>query len=58
MLANYSLVLLLWQGLDYEQLEDIQLAVKLVVRLVVGASSQLESLSTGMILGPKIGKTI
>ena len=34
------------------------LAVKLVIGLVVGASSQLESLSTGMILGLGIDKAI
>ena len=30
----------------------------LVLRLVVGASSQLGSLSTGMILGPGTGETV
>ena len=34
------------------------LAVKLVVGLVVGASSQLGSLSAGMILGPETDETI
>jgi len=34
------------------------LAVKLVIGLVVGAFSQLGSLSTGMILGPGTGKTV
>jgi len=52
-LANYLLVLLLQQGFDCKQVEDVGLlAVKLVLVLVVGTSSQLESLSTGMILGP------
>jgi len=52
MLANCSLVLLLQWGFDYKQVEDVGLlAVKLVLGLVVGASSQLELLSTGMILG-------
>ena len=34
------------------------LAVKLVIGLVVGASSQLGSLSAEMILGPGTGETI
>ena len=34
------------------------LAVKLVIGLVVGASSQLGSLSAGMILGPGTGETV
>ena len=34
------------------------LAVKLVLRLVVGASSQFGSLSAGMILGPETGETV
>jgi len=58
-LANCSLVLLLWQGLDREQVEKVGLlAVKLVIRLVVGAFSQLGSLSAGTILGPGTGKTV
>ena len=58
-LASCSLVLLLWRGFDYEQVEEVGLlAVKLVIGLVVGASSQLESLSAGMILGPGTGETI
>jgi len=45
--------------LDHEQVEEVGLlAVKLVIGLVVGASSQLESLSAGMILGPGIGETV
>ena len=58
-LASCSLVLSLCQGLDREQVEEVDLlAVKLVIGLVVGASSQLGSLSTGIILGPEIGKTV
>ena len=34
------------------------LAVKLVIELVMGASSQLGSLSAGTILGPGTGKTV
>ena len=46
-------------GFDYEWVEEVGLlAVKLVLGLVVGASSQLESLSTGTILGPGIDKTV
>ena len=57
--ANCSLVLLLRWGFDHEQVEEVSLlAVKLVIGLVVGASSQLESLSTGMILGPGTGKAV
>jgi len=45
--------------LDHEQVEEVDLlAVKLVIGLVVGASSQLELLSAGIILGPEIGKTV
>jgi len=58
-LASYSLVLLLQQGLDHEQVEDIGLLAILV--LVIGlaeASCQLESLFTGMILGPGTCETI
>jgi len=45
--------------LDHEWLEDVGLlAVKLVIGLVAGASSQLGSLSAGTILGPETGKTI
>ena len=57
--ANCSLVLLLRRGLDCERVEEVGLlAVKLVIGLVVGASSQLESLSAGIILGPGIGETV
>ena len=59
--ANCSLVLVLslrW-GLDYERVEEVGLlAAKLVLGLVVGASSQLGSLSAGMILGPGTGETV
>ncbi len=57
-LANYSLVLSLQWGLDHKWLEDVRLAVKLVIELVVGTSSQLGSLSTEMILGPETGETV
>jgi len=55
--ANCSLVLSLWWGFDHERVEDVGLlAVKLVIGLVVEASSQLGSLSAGMILGPGTGE--
>ena len=58
-LANYSLVFSLWQGLDCEWVEEVDLlAAKLVIGLVVGASSQLGSLFTGIILGPGTGETV
>jgi len=58
-LANCSLVLLLQQGFNREQVEEVGLlAVKLVIELVVGASSQLGSLSAGTILGPGTGETV
>ena len=45
--------------MDCKQVKDVSLlAIKLVIRLVVGASSQLELLSTGMILGPGTGKAV
>ena len=51
--ANCSLVFSLQQGFDHERVEEVGLlTVKLVLGLVVGASSQLGSLSTGTILGP------
>ena len=57
--ANCLLVLSLRWGLDHEQVEEVGLlAVKLVLGLVVGASSQLGSLSAGTILGPGIGETV
>ena len=59
--ANCLLVLLLSlrQGFDREQVDDVGLlAAKLVLGLVVGASSQFGSLSTGTILGPGTGKTV
>ena len=57
--ANCSLVFLLWWGFDYKRAEEVGLLVaKLVLGLVVGASSQLGSLSTGTILGPGTGKTV
>jgi len=58
-LANCLLVLLLRWGFDRERVEEVGLlAVKLVLGLVVGASSQLESLSAETILGPETGETV
>ena len=58
-LASCSLVLLLQRSLDHERVEEVGLlAAKLVIGLVVGASSQLGSLSTGMILGLGTGETV
>ena len=58
-LANCSLVFSLRRGFDREQVEEVGLlATKLVLGLVVGVSSQLGSLSTGMILGPGTGETV
>jgi len=58
-LANCSLVLSLRRSFDHERVEEVGLlAVKLVLRLVVGAFSQLGSLSTGMILGLGTGETV
>ena len=58
--ANCSLVLSLRQDFDHEWVEDVGLLaiLLLVIELVVGASSQLGSLSTGTILGPETGKTV
>ena len=57
--ANCSLVLSLRRGFDRERVEDVGLlVVKLVLGLVVGASSQLGSLSAGTILGPGTGETV
>jgi len=56
--ANCLLVLLLQQSFDHKQVEVGLLDVRLVIELVAGVSSQLESLSGGMILGLEIGKTI
>ena len=57
-LANCSLVLSLRQDFDCERVEEVGLlAIKLVIELV-GASSQLGSLSVGMILGLGTGKTV
>jgi len=56
MSANCLLVeLLLCQGFNYKQVEELGL---LVTVLVVGASSQLELLSVEMILGLGTGKTV
>jgi len=45
--------------LDHERVEEVGLlAVKLVIGLVVGASSQLGSLSAGTILGPGTDETV
>ena len=57
--ANCLLVLPLWQSFDRERVEEVGLlAAKLVLGLVVGASSQLGSLSAGTILGPGTDKTV
>ena len=57
--ANCLLVLLLQQGFDHERVEDMGLlAILLLVLGLAGASSQLGSLSTGMILGPGTGETV
>ena len=57
--ASCSLVLSLCQSLDHERVEEVGLlAVKLVIGLVVGASSQLGLLSAGTILGPETGETV
>ena len=57
--ANCSLVFSLRQDFDCEQVEEVGLlAVKLVLGLVVEASSQLGLLSAGTILGPGIGETV
>ena len=57
--ANCLLELSLRWGLDRERVEEVGLlAAKLVLGLVVGASSQLGSLSIGTILGPGTGETV
>ena len=57
--ASCSLVLSLRQGFDHKRIEEVGLlAVKLVIGLVVEASSQLGLLSAGTILGPGTGKTV
>ena len=57
MSANCLLVLLLQWSFDYKQVEKVGLlAVKLVIRLVAGAFSQLGLLSVGIILGLETGK--
>ena len=57
--ASCSLVLLFQWSFDHERVEEIGLlAVKLVIRLVLGASSQLGLLSAGTILGPGTGETV
>ena len=58
-LANCSLVLSLWQGFDHERVEDVGLlAILLLVLGLVGAFSQLESLSAVTILRPGTGETV
>jgi len=58
-LANCSLVLSLQQSFDRERVEDMGLlAILLLVLGLVGASSQLGSLSAETILGPGTGKTV
>ena len=54
--ANCSLVSLLCQDFDHEQVEKLDLLVARLI--VVGASFQLGSLSTEMILGPETGRTV
>jgi len=49
---------LLQQSFDHEQVEEVGLLAVLGIGLVVGASSQLGSLFTGMILGPETGETV
>jgi len=57
--ANCSLVLSLRQGLDHEQVEDMDLLVILLLVLELAeVSSQLGSLSTEMILRPETGETV
>ena len=57
--ANWSLVFSLRWSFDREWVEEVSLlAAKLVLGLVVGASSQLGSLSAGMILGPGTDETV
>jgi len=59
MLANCSLVLSLRQSLDYKQVENVSLlAIVVLVIGLVGASSQLGSLSAGTILGPETGENV
>ena len=59
MWALVSLELLLQRSLERERVEEVGLlAIKLVIRLVVGTSFQLGSLSARTILGPGIGKTV
>ena len=58
-LANCLLVFSLRWSFDRERVKKVGLlAVKLVLGLVVGAFSQLESLSAVTILGPGTGKTV
>ena len=58
-LANCLLVLSLRRSFDRERVEDVGLlAAKLVLGLVVGASSQFGLLSAGTILGPGTGETV
>ena len=57
--ANCLLVLSLQQCFDHERVEDVGLlAILLLVLGLVGASSQLGSLSAGTILGPGTGETV
>ena len=58
-LANCLLVLSLQWGFDHKWVKEVSLLdIRLVTRLVVGASFQLGSLSTEIILGPGTGKTV
>ena len=57
--ANCLLVFSLRRGFDCERVEEVGLlATKLVIGLVVGASSQLGLLSAGTILGPGTDETV
>ena len=57
--ANCSLVLLLRQSFDYEQVEDVSLlAILLLVLELARAFSQLGLLSARTILGPGTSKTV
>ena len=57
--SNCSLVLLLQRSFDHERVEEVGLlAIKLILGSIVGAFSQLESLSAGTILRPGTSKTI
>ena len=57
--VNYSLILSLQWSFNYKWVEEVNLLdIRLVTKLVTGASSQLKSLSVKTILGPKTGETV